>query len=642
MKKRRKILKECGIDQIDLAEHKECEWIRASREDCGCSCRVVCDPRTCLCSLNGIKCQVDRQSYPCGCTKQGCGNQSGRIEFNLYRVRTHFFYTLLRLQQHRQKMNSLGQSSYLFGMATSSDSGVTGTSGSDTEDAADDYSLKAIDDSELYTDCQKGLTNITGEKGECANYCCLGVASRTTTYPDESHSKMMQQYYCSANMVGGVHGLTTGSNTAASLTGPSYVSNLNVINNGCNSFEHASFENRAFGSSDGSMTSLGCSNSLDTNAHSNIFTSQSRASYSEEDLIENDVGEDDEDEESDEASNLGEEDCQKSVNFASERTESDEELGTEDSDYFVETEEEVNVIDSPEESPSASHCKLATSTNSYSNHQSSYINQSDFRNLGGYARNTCNIYQMSPNFSNVSSNSHLHQSHHTSSPDVSFCYETNSAPQNFPTSTPLNNQLPGTAAFEVYAQSSSSSIVNHSSGSFCSNEQSNNVYVQSQSSSVNHGLYEPSHHATSTNQSNVSHSEHANNAVNFNTEGSYFIPMNESQHSQSSAASLENHWHHDSYVTQKDASFDGLYPFWSDNERLQSDTLHSSQSDMCEPKTISELNLTFPNYATNNTVISKVQKYNNEYTTSTNENSSDEPANTAEDNLTNRLREGHQ
>jgi len=35
LKKRRKLLKESGIEQIDVNEHKECEWIRVSREDCG-------------------------------------------------------------------------------------------------------------------------------------------------------------------------------------------------------------------------------------------------------------------------------------------------------------------------------------------------------------------------------------------------------------------------------------------------------------------------------------------------------------------------------------------------------------------------------------------------------------------------------
>ena len=42
--------------------------------------------------------QVDRLNFPCGCTREGCGNTSGRIEFNPMRVRTHFIHTLMRLE----------------------------------------------------------------------------------------------------------------------------------------------------------------------------------------------------------------------------------------------------------------------------------------------------------------------------------------------------------------------------------------------------------------------------------------------------------------------------------------------------------------------------------------------------------------
>ena len=218
LKKRRKLLKESGIEQIDVSEHKECEWIRVSREDCGCSCRVVCDPRTCICALNGIKCQVDRQSYPCGCSKQGCGNQSGRIEFNLYRVRTHFFYTLLRLQQHRNNsvephahLSSANNSNTISGNITAghskpiSSSEGYGNSSDEEDDSAisrqsmcdSPDSLEDGEDDKQYEEA----AGVIGERGECSNYCCLGVASRTTTYPDESHATMLQQYYC-ANGLG--------------------------------------------------------------------------------------------------------------------------------------------------------------------------------------------------------------------------------------------------------------------------------------------------------------------------------------------------------------------------------------------------------------------------------------------------------
>lgn len=83
-------------------EKDECRDIRTSREYCGCCCKGYCDPDTCTCSQGGIKCQVDRLHFPCGCTRDGCGNPSGRIEFNPVRVRTHFIHTLMRLELEKK------------------------------------------------------------------------------------------------------------------------------------------------------------------------------------------------------------------------------------------------------------------------------------------------------------------------------------------------------------------------------------------------------------------------------------------------------------------------------------------------------------------------------------------------------------
>lgn len=57
-KKRRALLRSSGVKKIDVEEKHELRSIRVSREDCGCDCRVFCDPETCACSIAGIKCQV--------------------------------------------------------------------------------------------------------------------------------------------------------------------------------------------------------------------------------------------------------------------------------------------------------------------------------------------------------------------------------------------------------------------------------------------------------------------------------------------------------------------------------------------------------------------------------------------------------
>ncbi|KAM4024467.1 cysteine/serine-rich nuclear protein 3 isoform 1-T4 [Anomaloglossus baeobatrachus] len=102
-KKRRALLRSSGVKKIDVEEKHELRAIRLSREDCGCDCRIFCDPETCTCSLAGIKCQVDRMSFPCGCSKEGCSNTAGRIEFNPIRVRTHFLHTIMKLELEKNR-----------------------------------------------------------------------------------------------------------------------------------------------------------------------------------------------------------------------------------------------------------------------------------------------------------------------------------------------------------------------------------------------------------------------------------------------------------------------------------------------------------------------------------------------------------
>ncbi|XP_017471905.1 PREDICTED: uncharacterized protein LOC108363141 isoform X2 [Rhagoletis zephyria] len=105
-KQRRALLKAAGVRKIDAAEKIECRDIRNSREVCGCTCVEFCDPETCACSQAGIKCQVDRAMFPCGCTRDACGNTVGRVEFNPTRVRTHFIHTIMRLEmENRQQQN---------------------------------------------------------------------------------------------------------------------------------------------------------------------------------------------------------------------------------------------------------------------------------------------------------------------------------------------------------------------------------------------------------------------------------------------------------------------------------------------------------------------------------------------------------
>lgn len=142
IRQRRILLRTAGVKKIDNTEKDLCKEIRISREACGCDCKMYCDPETCACSLAGIKCQVDRLSFPCGCARDGCANPAGRVEFNPVRVRTHFIHTLMRLE--------------LDGKHVTSSSSASSTSGSesDSEKSAIDVTEFNSNEQGSCRDCQ--------------------------------------------------------------------------------------------------------------------------------------------------------------------------------------------------------------------------------------------------------------------------------------------------------------------------------------------------------------------------------------------------------------------------------------------------------------------------------------------------------
>ncbi|XP_061777243.1 cysteine/serine-rich nuclear protein 1b [Nerophis ophidion] len=101
-RRRYALLKAAGVKKIDKEEKRQLHDLRLSRENCGCDCQGFCEPETCSCSLAGIKCQMDHSSFPCGCTKDGCGNTEGRIEFNSTRVQTHYIHTIMKLELEKR------------------------------------------------------------------------------------------------------------------------------------------------------------------------------------------------------------------------------------------------------------------------------------------------------------------------------------------------------------------------------------------------------------------------------------------------------------------------------------------------------------------------------------------------------------
>nr|XP_048687906.1 cysteine/serine-rich nuclear protein 2 isoform X2 [Caretta caretta] len=132
-KRRRALLRASGVHRIDAEEKQELRAIRLSREECGCDCRLYCDPEACACSQAGIKCQVDRMSFPCGCSRDGCGNMAGRIEFNPIRVRTHYLHTIMKLELENKRQVSRPQALEEESLHGSSNDWL-GTQPSETQD----------------------------------------------------------------------------------------------------------------------------------------------------------------------------------------------------------------------------------------------------------------------------------------------------------------------------------------------------------------------------------------------------------------------------------------------------------------------------------------------------------------------------
>ncbi|XP_064797193.1 cysteine/serine-rich nuclear protein 1-like [Oncorhynchus masou masou] len=106
-KRRHALLKAAGV-KVEKDEKRQLQQLRVSREDCGCDCQGFCEPETCACSLAGIKCQMDHSSFPCGCTKDGCGNLEGRKEFNSSRVQTHYIHTIMKLELEKRLEETSG------------------------------------------------------------------------------------------------------------------------------------------------------------------------------------------------------------------------------------------------------------------------------------------------------------------------------------------------------------------------------------------------------------------------------------------------------------------------------------------------------------------------------------------------------
>ncbi|KFP81922.1 Cysteine/serine-rich nuclear protein 1, partial [Apaloderma vittatum] len=160
-KKRRALLKAMGVKKIDKEEKRELHNIRlASESQSGFDfCTDFCVLTLCLCFS---PCQMDHTSFPCGCTKDGCGNTEGRIEFNQARVQTHFIHTIMKLELEKQQQSNEKFSPELEALgenSCSSDMTDSSISSHPSEDLEEPYESLPSDKSQSDVD-DDGLARI--------------------------------------------------------------------------------------------------------------------------------------------------------------------------------------------------------------------------------------------------------------------------------------------------------------------------------------------------------------------------------------------------------------------------------------------------------------------------------------------------
>ncbi|XP_042164632.1 cysteine/serine-rich nuclear protein 1-like [Oncorhynchus tshawytscha] len=204
-KRRHALLKAAGV-KVEKEEKKQLQQLRVSREDCGCDCQGFCEPETCACSLAGIKCQMDHSSFPCGCTKDGCGNQEGRKEFNSSRVQTHYIHTIMKLELEKRleetsgpEEEDPGETTFYFSSelasvgenSCSSDMTDSSASSGGSEDSEEGAELGREDDvdenglSRILSDNDYNVNNYVVNDNRCCPEQCLQqqqqASSMTTT-----------------------------------------------------------------------------------------------------------------------------------------------------------------------------------------------------------------------------------------------------------------------------------------------------------------------------------------------------------------------------------------------------------------------------------------------------------------------------
>ncbi len=174
---------------------------------------------------------MDHSSFPCGCTKDGCGNTEGRIEFNSTRVQTHYIHTIMKLElEKRLEEQSSTEEEESTTAATSlpavpsfpfsSELAATGENSCSSDMTDSDSSGQSEDSEACEGPCEhqtqldvdeKGLSRIlsfsdsencsrsSGDSGERKDMCCQDQRQEQQQPSTEAFSSFSMADFCDEN-----------------------------------------------------------------------------------------------------------------------------------------------------------------------------------------------------------------------------------------------------------------------------------------------------------------------------------------------------------------------------------------------------------------------------------------------------------
>lgn len=119
-------------------------------------------------------------SFPCGCTKEGCSNTAGRIEFNPIRVRTHFLHTIMKLELEKNREQQIPTLNGCHGEISAHSSSMGPVAHSVGYSIADNFEIETEPQAAVLHLQSAEELDCQGEEEEDGSSFCSGVTDSST------------------------------------------------------------------------------------------------------------------------------------------------------------------------------------------------------------------------------------------------------------------------------------------------------------------------------------------------------------------------------------------------------------------------------------------------------------------------------